>query len=246
MNSMKQMAVFTGTKYPVSFRNMASYVIPSGEAIHMSEVIRRLLSLPEFTLNVEAHGTAGEAPLTVSVHINGSDGVIKETRYGLYKGGTLMSQTSTSYPGAADDQRYYGISDPGVYQWRIDRTGITRAGVSTLTRTFDITARPRAAPPPPTPSRPTIVAQSNGDGSFTISGSDFNRNATVHIRVVDDALATLWFSHTADGNGKFVFPTGRICQRRGAIHFSANDGRSNPQDLTGTLWSNTVTSSCPG
>jgi hypothetical protein len=29
------------------------------------------------------------------------------------------------------------------------------------------------------------------------------------------------------------------------LHFSANDGRPNRNDQTGTLWSNTVTASCP-
>jgi hypothetical protein len=94
-------------------------------------------------------------------------------------------------------------------------------------------------------SAPVISVSTKGDGSFVITGSGFVTNTTVHIRVVDDALTTLWFDTGSDGQGKINFPVSGICKLPGNLHFSANDGRPDPSDLTGTLWSNTVTASCP-
>ena len=92
---------------------------------------------------------------------------------------------------------------------------------------------------------PTIWVTPKADGSFVINGTAFLANAAVHIRIVDDNLNNAWFDTTADTQGKFTFPTGNVCAAGGNRHFSANDGRPNPKDLTGTLWSNTVTESCP-
>jgi hypothetical protein len=93
---------------------------------------------------------------------------------------------------------------------------------------------------------PTIWVTPNGDGSFVIDGVAFSASASVRIRIVDDALHEIDFTTTADGQGKFKFPTGGICQLPGNLHFSATDGRPPvTKDLTGVLWSNTVTESCP-
>jgi hypothetical protein len=93
--------------------------------------------------------------------------------------------------------------------------------------------------------RPQISVQSNGDGSFRVSGSGFLPNTTVFIRVVDDVLNQLTFYQGSTADGRLEFPTGRICVFPGRLYFSANDGRPDPTDLTGVLWSNTVTTTCP-
>ena|SRR5947209_20317662 len=91
----------------------------------------------------------------------------------------------------------------------------------------------------------SVSAQATDTGGvFTVIGSGFTPNSTVHIRVVDDALKTLWFNQSADENGELNLQQPIDCIP-GDLHFSANDGRPNPDDLTGTLWSNTFNIPCP-
>jgi hypothetical protein len=124
--------------------------------------------------------------------------------------------------------------------------GLVQSSPAYSDATFSIALRdPPPPPPPPPPVKPLISLTSNGDGSFVVTGSGFKANATVNIRVVDDALTTLWFKSTSSAQGAFTFPTGHLCQRPGNLHFSANDGRPDSSDTTGLLWSNTVTVSCP-
>ncbi|MEP0755715.1 hypothetical protein NDA03_26385 [Trichocoleus sp. Lan] len=99
--------------------------------------------------------------------------------------------------------------------------------------------------PPPPSVEPVISVSSKGDGSFVVDGSHFLPNAKVYIRVVDDELTNLWLNTTSTQQGTFSFPTGKLCKNPGALAFSANDGRPDKNDLTGTLWSNTITVSCP-
>lgn len=96
--------------------------------------------------------------------------------------------------------------------------------------------------------KPSISVSVEGSGAtsvFVVTGSGFLPNHVVHVRVVDDALNTLFFQQSSDGSGQFKLRQGIRCNTGGALHFSANDGRPDPHDLTGTLWSNTVTTSCP-
>ncbi len=94
---------------------------------------------------------------------------------------------------------------------------------------------------------PTIAVTANGDGSFAITGAGFLKSTTVHVRMVDEALHQLWMDTTSDGGGKISTSTGGICAGARQVSFSANDGRQVPssQDITGVLWSNTVTVACP-
>src|SRR5215831_14076901 len=96
-------------------------------------------------------------------------------------------------------------------------------------------------------TRPTIAVAASGDGSFTITGSDFLKSSTVHIRMVDEALHEIFMNTTSDGQGQISASTGGICAGARQVSFSANDGRQVPssQDITGVLWSNTVTVACP-
>jgi hypothetical protein len=121
-------------------------------------------------------------------------------------------------------------------------------GIGVSTQTLDAQSGEKAAELDAGQStRPTIVVTANGDGSFTITGSDFLKNTQVHLRMVDEALHELFENTNSDGSGNISFQTGVICQGAVRISFSANDGRQVPhsQDMTDALWSNTITLGCP-
>lgn len=95
-----------------------------------------------------------------------------------------------------------------------------------------------AAPQPPSIS---VIRQG---GAFKVIGSAFTAGSRVTVRVADDFLnPNLFFQTTATSEGVIEESYNIPCQP-GRLHFSANDGRANSQDLTGTLWSNTFTISC--
>jgi hypothetical protein len=110
---------------------------------------------------------------------------------------------------------------------------------------------PQPSPPPPQttspqlPGLPHIDVTRENNGGFTVDGDHFTARQTVNIRIVDNALQQLWKHETARDNGTFRLVLPNLCQLPGTLSFSANDGRPNKEDLTGTLWSNTVTISCP-
>ncbi|MFD6163032.1 hypothetical protein ACFWF7_43695 [Nocardia sp. NPDC060256] len=112
---------------------------------------------------------------------------------------------------------------------------------------------PGAQPHPPAPApAPAISVTAHGDGSFTVSGSGFLPRSNIHIRVVvgNDYPQPIWLEQIlgplhADNDGRITVESGKICHGQGMLHFSANDGRNNQHDLTGTLWSNTVPATCP-
>jgi hypothetical protein len=83
-------------------------------------------------------------------------------------------------------------------------------------------------------------------GTITVSGFGFIPGSTVHIRVADDQATTLFFDQSADGDGSLNAQLTIPCIAGLLLHFSANDGRSNAEDVTGTLWSNTFHIPCPG
>lgn len=95
-----------------------------------------------------------------------------------------------------------------------------------------------------TAAKPFISVAKSGS-SFTISGNGFTPGATVRIRAADDFFHEVNANQSADGNGSLNYSWSNLCSGIGAIHFSATDGRPDPNDLTGFLWSNTSDSSCP-
>lgn len=99
-----------------------------------------------------------------------------------------------------------------------------------------------------TQTTPRISVTSEGSGqssTFKIPGTGFNPNSAVTVRVADDQLASQTFQSTSDSTGKFELRQRVSCISGLTLYFSATDGRPNSQDLTGLLWSNTVTLSCP-
>jgi hypothetical protein len=101
---------------------------------------------------------------------------------------------------------------------------------------------------PPPSTKPSISVSSRGSGSgaqFTVTGSGFLANKIVTIRVVDDALNMTSFQQSSDASCRISANLSYSCSSGHSLAFSANDGRPDPNDLTGILWSNTVTTPCP-
>ncbi|MGH9276623.1 MAG: hypothetical protein ACRD12_00715 [Acidimicrobiales bacterium] len=123
-----------------------------------------------------------------------------------------------------------------------------RAGVASGTQPLHAPAPP---PPPPEPALapPTLTVHSEGSGHaavFTFDGSGFGPFKTVTLRVVDDAYASRTFQASSDRDGKLLPHRQSIpCISGLTLHFSAADSRPSRSDLTGVVWSNTVTMSCP-
>ncbi|WP_324672162.1 hypothetical protein [Hymenobacter sp. GOD-10R] len=242
MRTLRELGKFTGLGPPISLRPIGNYVTKRGEPISMRAVIQRLQSLPPITLEAQPETTSGEVPLSVAVHVQPSVGVVLETRANVLR---PNGEVVATWTWSGSDYAAYNFAVPGSYFFNITRTGIISTGRTQLTKSFPISARAKVVPPPQ-PSKPVISVKSNGDGSFVVSGSGFSASATVHIRIVDATLNTFWVNQTATAQGTLEYPTGKICQRAGQVFFSANDGRSDSHDSTGTLWSNTATTTCPG
>jgi hypothetical protein len=249
MNTLREMGKFVGMAPPVSLRTIGNYVISHGTPISMRAVIQRLQSLPPLILEADVDRTQGEVPFDVTLHVKTTgSGLVLHTHVRILQaeaGGGVFSGPFAWTGGAFP----FNFWNPGTYVIEVTRTGITSTGYTQLKKTFPISAWPKATRPPDPPpplGKPSISVQANGDGSFVVSGKSFSAQATVHIRVVDGALGTtVFFTDTATSAGELTgFKTGKICQRAGQLFFSANDERSDPQDHTGTLWSNTITTTC--
>ncbi len=85
-----------------------------------------------------------------------------------------------------------------------------------------------------------VTAQESG--GFRVEGSGFLKSYDVKVRVTNAAtFANNYFQIRSDRTGKIDGTLPVPPQRFGTVlDFSANDGRRNPSDSTGTLWSNTV------
>jgi hypothetical protein len=134
-------------------------------------------------------------------------------------------------------------------------------GVHTLSALIQKLEAPVVPPTPVTPppaARPAITVTTEGSGEsavFVVRGSAFVPGAAVAIRaarVADGQVFNVFFSTTASPAGQVNPPPGHIelrisipCLSGLPLSFSANDARPDSSDLTGTLWSNTVTVPCP-
>ena len=121
-------------------------------------------------------------------------------------------------------------------------------GVHTLSALIQKLEPVPASPPVPVPVPPPVidsVAKNPASGTFEVRGHDFRKNHAVHIRVTNTkTLAGDFFlAHSgADGSIDALLPIPP--QLPGTqLAFSANDERTVPPaiDITGILWSNTVT-----
>lgn len=264
MNTLREMANFVGI--PQGSLEVARYggpwimglskvsllVTKRESPASMRALIQVLQNLTPITLEAQIIGSrSGEEPFEPVIRLNPSGGITWQTfiEYRL-NGSAISSSDNLASSGGDFTPTQLG---PGNWQFVVSRAGISKSGFVSLSKTLDtitVSARPQPTPQPtptPPPVKPFIAVQSKGDGSFVVSGSNFLPNATVHIRVVDGPFGNnIFLTDTSTQEGKLQgFPTGKICQRPGQLFFSANDGRNDQHDLTGTLWSNTVTTSCP-
>jgi hypothetical protein len=243
-----------------TFRQFAQFVHPGGAttvralqahlfgdfpvpSISVRSMVQQFEGLPapfDFTLDVKP--TGGTAPLHV------------DTRYGPFVGvriaglplnsGFRVLQNGQVIRVANSETGFaHRFDNPGTFVIEGAAEGVGSNGYARVVRTRTVTVQGTTTPPP-TPAKPVISVQAKGDGSFAVTGSKFLPSTTVHIRVVDDALTTRFFDQGSNPDGTVQFTTPKICVFPGRLHFSANDGRSDPHDLTGTLWSNTVDTTC--
>jgi LGFP repeat len=95
---------------------------------------------------------------------------------------------------------------------------------------------------PTTPVNLSVSSSGKGaSSSYAIKGTGFQPNGTVSVRVVDDTLKTLYFTQRASASGVIDLKQPIPTVSGLPLHFSATDGRPDPRDVTGMLWSNTVT-----
>jgi hypothetical protein len=244
----RQVARFDGSR-TVTLRGVSDLIDvanPANRPRSLGAVSRSLQNLPALALDAELlSGTEGKEPYQLEIRLNRSDAIIWHDTVTLLSGGQLFSKDLS---GSGGDFRPTSLG-PGTWDITVERAGIGSTGMAVLTEFIGrVVVRAKGVPAVPPPvTRPSIAVQGKGDGSFVVTGSGFLPNATLHIRVVDGPFGnSVFFTDTSDPAGRLRgFMTGKICQRPGQLFFSANDGRADATDLTGTLWSNTVTTSCP-
>ncbi|PFW97699.1 hypothetical protein [Bacillus pseudomycoides] len=137
----------------------------------------------------------------------------------------------------------------GMFEGNVEITGnLIVSGVSynaLLARLATLESKVASIGPTPsgttTTGRPIINAEQIR-GNLKVTGSNFNPNANVRIRLIVGQIgneANVSHQSKADKTLDTEFPvTGVASGTR--IWVSATDGRPDPSDLTGFLWSNTV------
>lgn len=158
--------------------------------------------------------------------------------------GILSPGSPTVLPGL----KMEGLN-PGSFTlkaWLQNKVGLGPVASSTFTVLSDSTGGGNGGGGGVT--KPVISVTSSNSGAnsaFVVSGQGFSAGKDVTIRVVDDQLNTVYFHQSSDAAGKLSASIPLACRSGFALHFSATDGRSDPSDLTGSLWSNTFSTTCP-
>jgi hypothetical protein len=210
------------------------------------------------TLDVQVGQSSPTVPVQVGLHIGATDGIVTETNWHWTKNGVLLPDTSERIPAGVAVDRILGINDPGSYGLTVNRIGLTRPdGPTTLTRNFTINAQAPSEPVRP-PVPPTIEVEFSGsiaNARFHVAGSKFlpdrphHSNQGVTIRFVDANYPPSdrrEFTGSSNiGEIDAVIELNLIGIKLDAlgnatVAISATDGRPNPNDSTGFLWSNTV------
>jgi hypothetical protein len=220
------------------------------------------------TLDARIDQTSTTIPLQVGLHIGATDGIVTETNWHATKNGALMPGVGDSIPGGTALDRILAINEQGSYDVTVNRTGLVGpGGPTTLTKNFPFIAEvPHPAGPPPPPpvpgAKPSISAPFSGTiarAQFHVTGRNFLPNRPdgsggVQIRVVDanamvetrveftGSSANGTIDHTIEGD-----LTGLSVNAAGVATtaISATDGRPDPTDSTGFLWSNVVRQNFP-
>jgi hypothetical protein len=99
-----------------------------------------------------------------------------------------------------------------------------------------------------TQTKPTISCNTSPPDKFSITGTGFDASKTVTVRgasITNNQLNNFYWNTQSSSTGNIQYDLIIPCLSGVVISFSATDGRKDPNDLTGNLWSNTVSSSCP-
>jgi hypothetical protein len=152
----------------------------------------------------------------------------------------LTGPGNTSSPLTPPGIKWFSPLPPGTLTltvWGKNRAGSGPASSSTFTVS--------SPPPPPPPQKPNIKVVYHppaASARFSITGTGFVANHVVHVRGVNlSTLQTAYADTTSDSSGAIDMEADIPCAQGTELSFSANDERPDPSDLTGTLWSNTVT-----
>lgn len=264
MNSLREIGVFVGI--PQGSAQIARWSGDRTTGLKLVSLLVRKKDIGSESLRAVIQALQNLTPITLEAEIidlgdefdeghampvmrlNASGGIHWWTVIDYYVGGTAYLPTDLGKSGDGGDFRLTQLG-PNNWQIVVSRSGISNTGFVSLSKTFTVIVPPKPKPRPEPPPQilspnPSISVQSNGDGSFKVSGSGFvPKNATVNILVGDGTFRNpLVFSVSASDGAFRDFPTGKICQAAGNLFFSASDGRL---DQGSQIFSNTVTLSCP-
>jgi hypothetical protein len=133
------------------------------------------------------------------------------------------------------------LKDNTKYTWLV--RAINSTGTSD-TASADFTTASAQAPPPSKPNISVVYTGPASSAKFSVKGSGFLPSHAVHIRVVNTStLQNFFFQASSDSAGALQQEINFAATAGVSFAFSANDERQVPTsvDITGTLWSNTVT-----
>jgi hypothetical protein len=261
--SLREFAQFVGKPdQPISPRGLVDYLrfkIPDPLSVRDLVITFDQDSRPVALHEIRVVPAQHVVPFDIDMQMGLHDGYIIAVRWRILRGAQQVAEYHVP-AGGFSPQTVHKIAEAGTYTVEATISAVGRDGFAEATRSVSVVAQPKPMPQPtppqptptptPLPQKPSISVSANqsggvANGAFTVTGSGFLPNTTVNIRVVDDALTTLFFNQSSSASGGLNFVTGKLCQLPGRLHFSANDGRTDHNDLTGTLWSNTVTMMCP-
>ncbi|MBE9139177.1 hypothetical protein IQ254_18580 [Nodosilinea sp. LEGE 07088] len=253
MKTLQEFAQFVGKpNNPISPRALVAYLKLGINSNPLS--LRELTSVfddalaPASIESVSVAPTSGTVPFKVGMQVTGTKGFFMEISWRILRNG----QQVATYPNVLG-QVAHVFSEPGTYNAEATFKGIGSTGYAEVSKSVAVVAQPQPAPPQPTPTptpipppaKPSISVNYDGpaaEASFTVTGSGFVPNHAVHIRVVNNfTLQNGFFDTSSNASGAIDHEINIPSIPGIKLSFSANDERSDPSDLTGTLWSNTVT-----
>jgi hypothetical protein len=246
MRSLREFAQFVGKpEQPISPRALVDYLqlnFPSTlsvrELVQLFDQYPQPVALEAISVEPSNH----IVPFQVDMQITGAKGYIFGVRWRILRGGQQVAAYEVSKVGAGIPQAVHTFFEPGTYTVEATVKGIGKDGYAEAKKSFTVVAKPKSAPPPPPPSISVDYDGPAAEAEFTVTGNGFVPNHAVHIRVVNNSnLVTVFFDTTSASNGAIDHQLNFPCVPGIKLSFSANDERDDPNDVTGTLWSNTVT-----
>jgi hypothetical protein len=208
MNTLRELGEFVGLgeatparadgqerlRKQISMRSVGSNlpVLSSSQRSSIRAMILALPGLLPISLEAESIGnTSGEVVFQPTIRVHPSNGLILSTVLNVFD----SAGRHLPFPPEQElkvtpsgDFNSLGLGDPGVYTFKVTRTGIPNTGISVLEKAFQFRAIPKASPAPPPIPAVTCNAELFGDdpgfGGITnmrIFGGGFLPSETVEI-----------------------------------------------------------------